>query len=618
MREVGATTTSAVPPQTRPDAISLLAVDSTPPAHKDDGKVDGKEDVTNVTSVIDAPTPMPEVEATVELTPMSVMRSASTTTVAVADPEAAVFFVDALRNSEIQRVRRLVPLLIVLTLMAAGFLFTFGGDANAKAVVIAGIVFGMVSAFYLYYLTLDEKRYTEGRVVFANSILLVAIYTPVYFIGAFSIATALIMLSIFLMGVDRRGTGAFVLYAVAALCHVVLAALFALGIAVDIGILSSASLSPTEIWAAEGLVQVTFLIALVLARGIRLQLSGAVDAHEDRVRKHARRGALLDEAREALDRALNASGRGPFTGQELGSYKLNNLLGRGGTGEVYNAIHLETEEAAAVKLMSLPALRDPGQLDRFVREAEAAAAVVSPHVVKLFEVSGADSPLPYIAMERLEGNDLSHYLRDTGTMPMESVLTMVTHVAKGLDAAREVGVVHRDISPRNLYRTGKEDEPIWKILDFGISKVGTTNATLTQGRAIGTPRYMSPEQSRGMEVDHRADVYSLAAVTYRALTGRPPVIGKDLPEILHNVAFRMPQRPSAHAKLPSAIDYILMIGLAKRPTDRFATALELASALSDAASDKIQATLKSRGTSLAQRHPWGGKIRRRDRAPSAM
>jgi serine/threonine-protein kinase len=574
-----------------------------------------KKEVIGVTSVIDQPTPMPELDETVNLSHESALPQSSTTTIAVQD---AAFFVEALRSTEIQRVRRLVPVLMVLTLMAAGFLFTFAGDANAKSVVMAGIGFGVVSGLYLYYLTLDEARYTEGRVVLANSILLLALYTPVYFVGVFSVASVLIVLAIFLMGVDRRGTGAFVLYAVAACCHIALAAVFAQGMAVDIGIMSSASLTSGEIWAAEGLVQVTFLISLVIARGIRIQLSGAVDEHEDRVREHARRGALLEEAREALDRAQHASGRGSFTGQQLGSYKLDTLLGRGGTGEVYNATHVDTEESAAVKLLSLPALSDPGHLDRFIREAEVAAKVVSPHVVRLFEVSGEDSPLPYIAMERLEGKDLSHFLRDTGAMSIESVITMVTHVAKGLDAAREVGIVHRDISPRNLYRTGEEEAPVWKILDFGISKHGNTSTTLTQGNAIGTPRYMSPEQSRGLSVDHRADVYSLAAVAYRALTGRPPVIGGDVPQVLQNVAYQMPDRPGAHADLPSAIDYVLLIGLSKSPDDRFDTALALAEALAAASLDKIEAQLKSKGAALAQRHPWGSRVRHSSPASSAM
>jgi serine/threonine-protein kinase len=360
-------------------------------------------------------------------------------------------------------------------------------------------------------------------------------------------------------------------------------------------------------------MQVFFMVSFLIARAIRVQLAGAVDAHDATVRDHVRRGALLEEAREALDRALHASGRGPFTGQQLGSYRLANLLGRGGTGEVYDAVHIGTDEPAAVKLLSLPSLGVSGQLARFIREAEAAASVVSPHVVKFLQVSDEDSPLPYIAMERLEGNDLSHFLRETDTMEVDKVIVMVEQIAKGLEATRVVGIVHRDITPRNLFRTGDEDAPIWKILDFGISKIGITGTTLTQGSAIGTPRYMAPEQSQGLAVDHRADVYSLAAVAYRALTGKPPVSGRDVPSLLHNVAFQMPDQPSSQATLPSAIDYVLLVGLSKNPQDRFGTALELAAALRDAASDKIESELKSRGSSLAKRQPWGSKVPRRTR-----
>lgn len=580
-------------------------MEPTPPAKRDE--------VTGVTSVLDTPTSIPEIEA--NITPMSVHPTASTTTIATQD---AASFLEALRSAEIKRVRRSVPLLFAMTFVAAVFLFLFEGDAGARRIVYAGIGFGVLAGIYLYYLTLEEERYTEGRVVAANSILIVALYTPMYFVGAFSIGSGLIMVGIFLMGVDREGKGAFILYVVAAVCHLAIATAFASGFAVDVGVISSASLSSAEIWLGEGLVQVLYMVSFMVSRAVRVQLTKAIDQHDGTVREHARRGALLEEAREALDRALHASGRGPFTGQELGSYKLGTLLGRGGTGEVYNATHLETEEVAAVKLLSLPALGVPGTLERFIREAEAAAAVVSPHVVRLFEVSDRDSPLPYIAMERLDGHDLSHYLRDdTSGMPILEVVSMVSQVAKGLEVAREAGIVHRDITPRNLYRTGTEEGPTWKILDFGISKIGTTRTTLTQGSAIGTPRYMAPEQSQGKEVDHRADVYSLAAIAYRALTGQPPIVGRDIPQLLHNVAFQMPEQPSAQADLPGAVDDVLLIGLSKNPNDRFETALEFASALAASASDKIESDLKNRGARLAKDQPWGSKVRRRDRRPSA-
>ncbi len=546
---------------------------------------------------------------------MSVLPTASTITMVVADGAS---FVDALRKAEIERTRRSVPLLGVLALLAGVCVAIFGGGSEVLKIVYAGFALGTVAAVYLYYLSLDETRYTEVRVVLANSILVFAVYTPVYFVGVFSAASSVIVFATFLMGVDRQGKGAFALYSVAALTHVVLAALFSANLVEDIGVISSRDLSSLQIWAGEGFIQLLFIASFLAARAIRVQLTGAISEHDAAVRDHARRGALLEEAREALDRAVHARGRGAFTGQQLGSYKLGNLLGRGGTGEVYEATHVETEESVAVKLLSLPALGVPGHLDRFIREAQAAAAVVSPHVVKLLDVSNEDSPLPYIAMERLDGEDLSYSLRDLGTMPLDTVVTMINQVAKGLEAARKVGVVHRDITPRNVFRTGDKRVPIWKILDFGISKIEAESATITQGRAIGTPRYMAPEQSQGQKVDHRADVYSLAAIAYRALTGSPPVAGKDIPTLLHNTAYQMPGRPSASTtSLPAAIDCVLLIGLSKNPADRFETALELASALSAAASDKINSDLKSRGAELAKRQPWGSKVPRRDRASTA-
>ncbi len=570
-------------------------------------------DVTGVTSVID--TPAPEFDATGEVTPMSMQPQASTRRIVIADGAS---FVDALRMAEIERTRRSVPILLGLSILATIYLIVFGGDSDALQFVYVGAAFGIGAAVYLYYITLDEERYTEPSIVVANSILILAVYTAVYFLGLFSAASSVIVLATFLMGVDRKGKSAFALYSVVAVSHLVFALLFVGGIIEDVGIISSKNLTTMQLWSGEALMQLLLLASFFGARAIRVQLAGAIDEHDANVREHARRGALLEEAREALDRAQYAKGRGAFTGQKLGSYELSGLLGRGGTGEVYEATHVETQEKAAVKLLSLPALGVRGHLTRFIREAEAAATVVSPYVVKLLEVSNDKSPLPYIAMEKLEGEDLSYFLRDTGALPLDDVVEMVNQVAKGLEAARKVGIVHRDITPRNLFRTGGDKAPLWKILDFGISKLETTTATLTQGQVIGTPRYMAPEQSQGMAVDHRADVYSLAAIAYRALTGHPPISGKNVAAILHNTAYQMPERPSPpRGSISATVDDVLLIGLAKKPGDRFATALELASALAAAAEEKLQPSLKKRAAKLAKRQPWGSKVPRRERRNTA-
>jgi len=147
----------------------------------------------------------------------------------------------------------------------------------------------------------------------------------------------------------------------------------------------------------------------------------------------------------------------------------------------------------------------------------------------------------------------------------------------------------------------------WKILDFGVSKSGGSG-TLTQGHVIGTPAYMAPEQAKGEDVDHRADVYSLAAILYRAVTGHPAFTGKDVPTTLYDVVYRIPTQPSLLATLPFDVDRVLAIGLAKERGDRFATASELAAWFVAAATTGLSADQRQRADELIARAPWGTRL----------
>src|SRR5690606_30037042 len=159
---------------------------------------------------------------------------------------------------------------------------------------------------------------------------------------------------------------------------------------------------------------------------------------------------------------------------------------------------------------------EPDVLTRFLREARAAASLRSPHVASLLGVGTDGASLPYLALERLRGQDLSQRLREQRRLSPPAVVELVQHAARGLDAAHAAGIVHRDIKPQTLFYARTPGGSIWKLLDFGVSRFEDHQGTLTQGRVVGTPVYMAPEQARGEDTDHRADVYSLAAVAYRA------------------------------------------------------------------------------------------------------
>ena len=209
--------------------------------------------------------------------------------------------------------------------------------------------------------------------------------------------------------------------------------------------------------------------------------------------------------------------------------------------------------------------------------------------------------VPFLAMERLRGHDLAHQLRRKRRLELPASAALAEQVAAGLEAARVAGIVHRDLKPHNVFLG---QDALWKILDFGVSKIGGSG-TLTKGHVIGTPAYMAPEQARGEDVDHRADVYSLAAILYRAITGHPAFTGKDVPTTLYDVVYRVPTQPSMHVQLPADVDRVLAIGLAKDARERFATALELASWFRAAISDELTAEQRRRANDLVGRHPWG-------------
>jgi len=325
---------------------------------------------------------------------------------------------------------------------------------------------------------------------------------------------------------------------------------------------------------------------------------------EQAVRGNAQRDALLAEARAELDRALRIGGPGRWTEQAIGSFRLGVLIGRGGMGEVYEAHALTDQREAAVKLLHPGTLAEPVLLQRFLREAHTASRLDCPHIVRVLEVGTTPGEIPFLAMERLRGHDLAHQLRRQRRLQLPQTKILVDQVAIGLEAARVAGIVHRDLKPHNVFFAEEGGLRRWKILDFGVSKSGGSG-TLTQGQVVGTPTYMAPEQARGEDVDHRADVYSLAAIIFRAVTGHPVFTGKDVPSTLYEVVYRVPNRPSTLAPLSSDIDRVLAIGLAKDPRDRFHFALELARWFSAAVSQGLDPDQRRRADDLIARHPWG-------------
>jgi serine/threonine protein kinase len=355
-------------------------------------------------------------------------------------------------------------------------------------------------------------------------------------------------------------------------------------------------------------VQMLYAAALGFGRRSRRVTLDAVERLERAVRQVSVREALLAEARQELDRQLRIGGPGRYTEQVVGSYRLGNLLGRGGMGEVYEATNVHDGGDAAVKLLHPTSLGDEAALGRFLREAAVAARLRSPHVAAVREVGTTAGEIPFIAMERLRGHDLAGQLRRVRRLAPPDVIALVRQVAAALNEAHAAGIVHRDLKPSNLFLADGAT-PTWKVLDFGVSKVAGHGGTLTAGRVVGTPGYMAPEQARGEDVDRRADTFSLAAIAYRCLTGHPPFTGKDTPSIMFEVAAKMPTQPSQlQDELPRDVDRALAIGLAKEPRHRFPDATSFADALVAAFGEKLSEDLRRVGETRMALHPWGARV----------
>jgi eukaryotic-like serine/threonine-protein kinase len=220
-------------------------------------------------------------------------------------------------------------------------------------------------------------------------------------------------------------------------------------------------------------------------------------------------------------------------------------------------------------------------------------------------------------MERLRGEDLAERLRRETRLELDDVVAMLVQIGRGLSAAQAAGIVHRDLKPRNIFyadgpgaasgqnaSAGAPAPRIWKILDFGVSKLAGQESTQTFDRIVGTPEYMAPEQAAGADVTHKTDLFSLAVIVYRALTGHPAFSGDHIVEILYRVASTMPPRASELAHLPLEVDAVLAIAMAKASADRFDSAEEFAKALEAAGQGKIEPSLSARAERVLAKHPW--------------
>lgn len=272
----------------------------------------------------------------------------------------------------------------------------------------------------------------------------------------------------------------------------------------------------------------------------------------------------------------------------LGRYRILKKLGRGGMGAVYLAYDFALGRRIALKVMLPQFAATPEFRERFLREARAAAMVRSDHVVTIYDV-GEERGIPFIAMEYLLGHPLDRYLRVKGDLPLSHVLRVARETALGLAAAHELGLVHRDVKPGNIWLEAPRGRV--KLLDFGLARAVDDDTHLTgTGLLVGTPAFMSPEQARGLKLDPRSDLFSLGVLLYRLATGKMPFSGTTTMAVLTSLAVdTAPPARETNPNLPDALEAIIAKLLAKNPADRFASALEVAAALRAAEKSRLVA-----------------------------
>lgn len=268
-----------------------------------------------------------------------------------------------------------------------------------------------------------------------------------------------------------------------------------------------------------------------------------------------------------------------------GKYRLEKVAGEGGMGIVYAAEHLVLRQRVAVKVLLPDAATSEMVVERFAREAQAAARIQSEHVARVMDAGSTDTGAPFLVMEYLEGCDLEELLSVEGPLPLTDVVDYLLQSLEALAHAHAVGLVHRDIKPANLFLACRPDGGnVIKMLDFGISKAMRSRPeekVLTGHAVLGSPVYMSPEQLRNAkDIDARADIWSLGVVAYELLAGKPPFDGDGVGEIFAAILEKEAQPlHMMNWRLPPELSTVIGKCLQRKPEDRWTDAAQLAKAL---------------------------------------
>ncbi len=270
-------------------------------------------------------------------------------------------------------------------------------------------------------------------------------------------------------------------------------------------------------------------------------------------------------------------------GQRVGPYEIIGQLGHGGMATVYKARHPRLDRIVAIKVMHKAFLDDAGFLARFEREAQIVAKLEHPHIVPVYDFDEVDGQ-PYLVMKIIDGETLKRVL-SRGPMPLPEIIRVMDDMAEALTYAHRNGVLHRDIKPSNIVI---DAHGVPFLTDFGLARVTKAGAsTLSADMILGTPQYISPEQASGQaELDPRTDVYSLGVILYEMVVGRVPYNSDTPYAVVHDHIYSdLPLPSTINPAVPPQIEAVLVKALAKKPFDRYDTALDMMSAFKQACAD---------------------------------
>jgi serine/threonine-protein kinase len=268
-----------------------------------------------------------------------------------------------------------------------------------------------------------------------------------------------------------------------------------------------------------------------------------------------------------------------LAGTTFGKYRLIELLGRGGMGEVWRAYDTALDRVVAIKILPAGTSADLIFQQRFRREAHAAARLNSPHVIPI-HTHGEIAGRLFVDMRLIDGRDLQSLLASGPPLAPRRAVHVVEQVARALHAAHRVGLLHRDVKPSNILL---DDDDFAYLIDFGVARTAGEMGLTTAGEVIGTSHFMAPERFTDDHVDARSDVYALACVLYECLTGRHPFPGDSFEQQLTAHVNEPPPRPSdVNPGLPRGFDAVIATGMAKRPDQRYPSVMDLAQAARDA------------------------------------